>query len=102
MKKKNVENYQTHSSRVSFKTKISVTCDKIYLFFVFVGAEILQSFLFVLTLFTLAIVLSRHDYILITHLRNIYLVSKMPAPIFLSIGYTKSAITDDDSHYRFY
>lgn len=30
-----------------------------------------------------------------------YLVSKMPLPIFLSIGYTKNAITDDDSHYMF-
>lgn len=49
-KKKHVENYQTHSSRVSFKTKKSVTCDKSYLFSVFVGAEILQSLLFVLTL----------------------------------------------------
>lgn len=97
--KKNLENYQTHSSRVSFlKYKYGLYMKRAICFSLFAGTEILQSLLFVNS------VLSRHDYTVytaITHLRNIYLVSKMPSPIFLSIGYTKNAITDDDSHYMF-
>lgn len=78
----------TLKSSVIFETQIWVIYEKSYLFFPSSQEP----------------VLSRHDYTVytaITHLRNIYLVSKMPSPIFLSIGYTKNAITDDDSHYMF-
>lgn len=95
MKKKSWKLPDTLKSSVIFETQIWVIYEKSYLFFPS-SQELKYCSHFCL--------LSRHDYTVytaLTHLRNIYLVSKMPSPIFLSIGYTKNAITDDDSHYMF-
>lgn len=74
--KKNLENYQTHSSRVSFlKHKYGLYMKRAICFF-----PLRRNWNIAVTSVCFNSVLSRHDYTVytaITHLRNIYLVSKM-------------------------